>query len=192
MCLRCERASERAANSQCGPRRSPLARAALLTTHEGSRRNVSPRRRSRSAPHARAAALEVLDHCAIYVLIAGCYSPFLTVLFHPHKPAWSVALHAVLWSIAAAGIIFSAGFHGSPAIKTSVEITLYLSLGWSIMLWRVVVVLTPVAPAALASAFFARFVCVSRRAARAATPPLPASRTMIERSPPRCAPRPPR
>ena len=40
-------------------------------------------------------ALEVLDHCAIYVLIAGCYSPFLTFLFHGAKPQWAIALQAL-------------------------------------------------------------------------------------------------
>ena len=78
--------------------------------------------------------LEVLDHCAIYLLIAGCYSPFLTFLFHGAKPQWAIALQALLWAIAAVGVAFSAGFHGAPAVKTPVEVTLYLSMGWAIML----------------------------------------------------------
>lgn len=33
----------------------------------------------------------VLDKCAIYILIAGSYTPFMQILFHD-RPVWSVGL----------------------------------------------------------------------------------------------------
>lgn len=45
-----------------------------------------------------------LDHCAIYLLIAGSYTPFLSILF-PDKPVFSIGLLVFLWLMA--GTTFS-------------------------------------------------------------------------------------
>jgi hemolysin III len=68
--------------------------------------------------------LQVLDHCCIYLLIAGSYTPFILVLL---RDSFGFGLLAVVWSVAAIGIaiklIFRARF---PAIG----IVLYLLMGW--------------------------------------------------------------
>ena len=42
-----------------------------------------------------------LDHCAIYLLIAGTYTPFLSILF-PDKLVYSHRLLVCLWVVAGA------------------------------------------------------------------------------------------
>ncbi|MDU5838849.1 MAG: hemolysin III family protein [Pantoea sp.] len=55
-------------------------------------------------PHQRAKRwLKKLDHCAIYLLIAGTYTPFLLVGL---KSPLAHGMMAVIWGLALAGIIF--------------------------------------------------------------------------------------
>mmetsp|Transcript_13874 Transcript_13874/g.41232 ORF Transcript_13874/g.41232 Transcript_13874/m.41232 type:complete len:472 (-) Transcript_13874:187-1602(-) len=68
-----------------------------------------------------------LDHCAIYVLIAGSYTPFLAILL-PNN-AFYTGMLAFLWGVALFGFVFSAGYEG--AYKVPVELTLYLGMGWA-------------------------------------------------------------
>ena len=67
---------------------------------------------------------QVVDHCAIFVLIAGTYTPF-TVGVLPG--AWGWGLLGAVWSLAFAGILFKIFFGvGHPKISTG----LYLATGW--------------------------------------------------------------
>ncbi len=68
--------------------------------------------------------LQVIDHSAIYLLIAGTYTPFaLGVL----RGVWGWALLAVVWLLAGAGVSLKA-WHGIrwPRMSTA----LYLAMGW--------------------------------------------------------------
>ena len=47
--------------------------------------------------------LKVLDHCAIYILIAGTYTPFTLVGL---RGTWGWSLFGVIWGLAAAGVVF--------------------------------------------------------------------------------------
>lgn len=68
--------------------------------------------------------LQIFDHCAIYALIAGTYTPFtLTGLRGP----WGWTLFGVIWGLAAAGTIFKLFFTGRfPRLSTGV----YIIMGW--------------------------------------------------------------
>ncbi len=80
-------------------------------------------------PHCRAKrVLCVLDHCAIFLLIAGTYTPFtLGVL----RGSWGWTLFGLAWGIAALGILLKAlGLARHPAVSTS----LYLALGWLVLI----------------------------------------------------------
>lgn len=55
--------------------------------------------------------LTVLDHCAIYLLIAGTYTPFLCILF-PDKQLYSSGLLSLLWAMAGLGIAVALGYQG--------------------------------------------------------------------------------
>ena len=66
----------------------------------------------------------VLDHSAIFLLIAGTYTPFtLGVL----RGGWGWTMFGLVWSIAIAGIVLKAiaGFR-YPTLST----VLYIALGW--------------------------------------------------------------
>lgn len=70
----------------------------------------------------------ILDHGAVFLLIAGTYTPFtLGVL----RGAWGWTLLGVVWSLAAAGIVLmaAAGIR-YPRLATGV----YLGMGWLVLI----------------------------------------------------------
>jgi len=80
-------------------------------------------------PHGRAKRLfRLLDHGAIYLLIAGTYTPFtLGVL----RGGWGWTLFGVIWSLALAGLIFkTAVTYRYPVISTAI----YLLMGWLVII----------------------------------------------------------
>jgi len=52
-------------------------------------------------------ALKIFDHCAIYLLIAGTYTPFLLVNL---GGGWGWSLLGVIWGLAMAGILLKFWF----------------------------------------------------------------------------------
>ncbi|RMH88614.1 hemolysin III family protein [Lysobacter pythonis] len=75
------------------------------------------------------ARLKIVDHCAIYLLIAGTYTPFtLTVL--RGGPGWT--LFIAIWSLAAVGIVFKLFFTGRFNVVSTL---VYIAMGWLVMLY---------------------------------------------------------
>ena len=69
----------------------------------------------------------VLDHSAIYLLIAGTYTPFA---LGPLRGAWGWTLLATIWALALVGIGSKVvGGFGLPWLSTG----LYLAMGWLIV-----------------------------------------------------------
>jgi hemolysin III len=68
--------------------------------------------------------LRVLDHCAIYLLIAGTYTPFVLVGL---GGGWGWALFGVVWAMAAAGIVFKVFATGRFAVASTAA---YVAMGW--------------------------------------------------------------
>lgn len=68
--------------------------------------------------------LKKLDHCAIYLLIAGTYTPFLLVGL---KSPLAHGLMVVIWALALAGIIFKLIFIHRFKVLSLVT---YLLMGW--------------------------------------------------------------
>ena len=68
--------------------------------------------------------LQTLDHMAIYLLIAGTYTPFALLSLHG---VWGWSIFGLIWALAAMGVIFKIFFMGRMP-KTSVVI--YLAMGW--------------------------------------------------------------
>jgi hemolysin III len=64
-----------------------------------------------------------LDHCAIYLLIAGTYTPFALVTL---RGPWGWALFGVVWGLAVLGIVkeLCLGRDRIPSVA------LYLAMGW--------------------------------------------------------------
>jgi len=72
--------------------------------------------------------LRKLDHSAIYLLIAGTYTPFTLVAM---QGAWGWSLFGVVWTLAVLGIVAktTVGFR-YPRLST----ILYLGMGWLIVI----------------------------------------------------------
>src|SRR5690606_17893126 len=69
--------------------------------------------------------LQALDHMAVYVLIAGTYTPFFLAGLGGVL-GWSLCL--VLWLLAAIGIVFKARYAGRFDLVSTIA---YVLLGWS-------------------------------------------------------------
>ncbi len=68
--------------------------------------------------------LKVLDHCAIYLLIAGTYTPFGLIGMREHG---GPSLLAMVWLLAAAGVVFKLFYTGR---FKGLSTALYLAMGW--------------------------------------------------------------
>ena len=69
--------------------------------------------------------LKRLDHSAIFLLIAGTYTPFMLVSL---RGAWGWSIFGVVWGLALAGILLKIFFSISKYEKASVG--LYVFMGW--------------------------------------------------------------
>jgi hemolysin III len=69
--------------------------------------------------------LRHLDHVAIYLLIAGTYTPFLLVSL---RGPWGWSLLVVIWLLAAAGI-----WHEFAGRWRRLSLFLYLGMGWIVV-----------------------------------------------------------
>ena len=70
---------------------------------------------------------KLLDHCAIYLLIAGTYTPFLLVAMRSSTGWW---IFGTIWALATAGIVTKLWFrHRFP----KVALGSYLVMGWLIV-----------------------------------------------------------
>jgi hemolysin III len=65
-----------------------------------------------------------LDHSMIFVLIAGTYTPFCLLVA---SGAWGITILAVVWSIAAAGILLKMAWPNAPRW---LGVALYIATGW--------------------------------------------------------------
>ena len=72
--------------------------------------------------------LNLFDHCAIYLLIAGTYTPFLIVGLND-LTGW--VLFSLIWSIALAGIYLKLRFRGK---YHRFHVMNYVALGWIAMI----------------------------------------------------------
>lgn len=71
--------------------------------------------------------LKVLDHCAIYLLIAGTYTPFTLVGL---RGPWGWGLFAAIWSLAVAGVVFKLFFTGR---FKRLSTLIYIAMGWLVI-----------------------------------------------------------
>lgn len=68
-----------------------------------------------------------LDHVAIYLLIAGTYTPFV---LGPLRGPWGWSLFGVIWGLAVLGIALESVSGGSHKIA---RIVIYLAMGWLVI-----------------------------------------------------------
>jgi hemolysin III len=77
----------------------------------------------------RKSRLNILDHSAIYVLIAATFSPLTMVVLH-NAMGW--VIFSLMWAMALAGIIFKIWFYTVRLRKLSTW--LYLGMSWPIFM----------------------------------------------------------
>lgn len=73
-------------------------------------------------------ALRALDHSAIFLLIAGTYTPFM-LLGVPGVWGWTIL--GVIWGLALAGIVLRLVLRGR---HHGLMVTLYLAMGWLVVM----------------------------------------------------------
>ena len=71
--------------------------------------------------------LKILDHAAIYLLIAGSYTPFTLVGL---RGAWGWSLFGVVWGLAVGGVAFKLFFAGRFRL---VSTAIYVAMGWMVL-----------------------------------------------------------
>src|SRR5688572_3289029 len=73
------------------------------------------------------ARLKVFDHCAIYLLIAGTYTPFTLIGL---RGPWGWSLFAAIWVLALAGVVFKLFFTGRFKLLST---GIYIAMGWLVI-----------------------------------------------------------
>lgn len=71
--------------------------------------------------------LELLDHCAIFVMIAGTYTPFMLITL---RDGVGLPMLALVWGLAVAGIVFKLLFGTGFRVGSTL---LYIAMGWLIV-----------------------------------------------------------
>lgn len=68
-----------------------------------------------------------LDHSAIYMLIAGTYTPFLLVNM---RGVWGWTLFGIIWGLAVLGIVFNFVLMGRSRVLAGL---VYIGMGWMVV-----------------------------------------------------------
>ncbi|MFT3763477.1 MAG: hemolysin III family protein [Pseudoxanthomonas sp.] len=71
--------------------------------------------------------LKVFDHCAIYLLIAGTYTPFTLIGL---RGPWGWGLFAAIWTLALAGVVFKLFYTGRFKLLST---AIYIAMGWLVI-----------------------------------------------------------
>ena len=96
----------------------------LLYTMSSIYHGLSPKRYSKKV-------FQVLDHCSIFLLIAGSYTPFALVSIREYNAFWGWAIFGIIWGLAILGIVLN-----SIDIKKYKVFSMicYLAMGWCIII----------------------------------------------------------
>ena len=72
--------------------------------------------------------MRTIDHCMIFLLIAGTFAPYTLVALRPDYPAACWALFGIAWGSAVLGIVLTvAGFERFKVV----QMILYIAIGWT-------------------------------------------------------------
>ena len=95
----------------------------LLYTMSSIYHGINPKRTAKKV-------FQILDHCSIFLLIAGSYTPFCLVLFREYNNALGWIMFGVIWGVSILGIVLN-----SIDIKKYKVLSMicYLALGWCVI-----------------------------------------------------------
>ena len=74
---------------------------------------------------------QVLDHCTIYFLIGGTYTPILLCAVRPLSAGWAWTLFGIVWGLAALATVFTAIDLKKYAVFS---MCCYIGMGWCVLL----------------------------------------------------------
>lgn len=74
--------------------------------------------------------MQVIDHCTIYMLIAGTYTPILLSSIRPLYPALAWTVFGIEWGLTAFAAVFTAIDHNRFKVLSMV---CYIGMGWCII-----------------------------------------------------------
>ena len=96
----------------------------LLYTMSSIYHGLKPQRKAKKV-------FQILDHCSIFLLIAGSYTPFCLVTFREYNTALGWSIFGIIWTIAILGITLN-----SIDIKKFKVFSMicYIGMGWCIVL----------------------------------------------------------
>ena len=98
--------------------------AIFLYTMSSIYHGLSPKKLSKKV-------MQIMDHCAIFVLIAGSYTPFALCTLREYSPALGWTIFAIIWIFAALGITLNAIDLKKYKIFSMI---CYLVMGWCIII----------------------------------------------------------
>ncbi len=75
--------------------------------------------------------LQIMDHCTIYFLIAGTYTPVVLLGLSALSP-WHYVFLAVIYALSILGIVLNATMMKKMAVKV-ISMILYIAVGWGII-----------------------------------------------------------
>ena len=75
--------------------------------------------------------MQVIDHCSIYFLIAGTYTPILLSAMRPVHPGWAWTVFGAEWALAAFATVFTAIDHHKYAKLSMIG---YIGMGWFVII----------------------------------------------------------
>ena len=95
----------------------------LLYTMSSIYHGLKPQRKAKKV-------FQILDHCSIFLLIAGSYTPFCLVTFREYNTALGWSIFGIIWAMAVLGITLNA-----IDIKKYKMFSMicYLAMGWCII-----------------------------------------------------------
>lgn len=95
----------------------------ILYTMSSIYHGLNPKRKAKKV-------FQILDHCSIYLLIAGSYTPFALCTFREYNTALGWSIFGVIWFMAIIGIVLN-----SIDIKKFKVFSMicYLVMGWCII-----------------------------------------------------------
>lgn len=96
----------------------------LLYTMSSIYHGLNPQRKAKKV-------FQIIDHCSIFLLIAGSYTPFALCTLREYSPALGWTIFGVVWAMALIGIVFN-----SIDLKKYKKFSMicYLAMGWCIVI----------------------------------------------------------
>jgi len=76
-------------------------------------------------------AFQILDHCSIFLQIAGAYTPFALCILRQYNPTFGWAVFGIIWVVSIIGIILN--IKDFQKYK-KISLICYIAMGWSVVI----------------------------------------------------------